>query len=113
MSEWSDEVVLLQTTIANLKTEIRATTTSRSCVELETKLQFNGEPFFLDYLSKVAKTRAAYLDASKLLHEKMGFCYGILFPARLHLTHNGVAQDFVNPDKALAYIKKYFAPSSA
>lgn len=47
----------------------------------------------------------------EMLHEQPGVCYGILFPTRLRVTHNGMEKDFVDPDIALAYIKKYIVTS--
>ncbi|KAM9317866.1 E3 ubiquitin/ISG15 ligase TRIM25-like [Pholidichthys leucotaenia] len=55
------------------------------------QLRLNGEPvaIFPDYTASVAKARAAFTEVRKLLWDREGSRYGLLFPARLHITHGG------------------------
>ena len=54
-------------------------------------LRFNGDSIaiFPDYTASVAKARAAFTEVRKLLHKREGVRFGILFPARLRITHDG------------------------
>lgn len=75
-------------------------------------LRFNGEPvtIFPDYTATVAKARAAFTEVRKLLCDRQGVRYGILFPARLRVTYKGEDMEFTDPDKAMAYVKKNIIP---
>lgn len=87
----------------------------QDCVEVlrrarnQAPLQWNGNPIsiFPDYTASVAKARAAFTDVRNLLREQRGVRYGLLFPARLRITHNGADKEFLDPDKAMAHVKKY------
>lgn len=87
----------------------------QDCVEVlrrarsQAPLQLNGTSIsiFPDYTANVAKARAAFTDVRKLLREQRGVRYGLLFPAQLRITYNGADREFLDPDKAMAYVKKY------
>lgn len=87
----------------------------QDCVEVlrrarcQAPLQLNGNSIsiFPDYTASVAKARAAFTDVRSLLREQRGVRYGLLFPARLRITHNGADREFLDPDKAMAHVKKY------
>lgn len=63
-----------------------------------------GNSFFPDYTTSVAKARVAFNEVRKLLRNQQGVRYGILFPARLHITFNGDEKEFAS--KAMIYVKK-------
>lgn len=69
----------------------------QDCVEVLNRartrapLKNNGETIaiFPDYTARVAKARAAFTEVRKMLHNRPNVRFGILFPARLRVTHNG------------------------
>lgn len=61
---------------------------------------------FPDHTAKVAQARAAFNDVWKQLRGMEGVRYGLFFPARLRISHNGVAKDFTSAEDAMAYVKK-------
>lgn len=71
-------------------------------------LRFNWEPvtIFPDYIATVAKARAAFTEVRKLLRNRQGVRYGILFPARLRVTYRGEDMEFTDPDKAMTYVRR-------
>lgn len=71
-------------------------------------LTFNGQriAIFPDYATSVAKARAAFTEARKLLHNCQGVRFGILFPARLRITHNGEEKEFTDAAEAMTYINE-------
>lgn len=76
------------------------------------QLKYDGNPIaiFPDYTAGVAKARAAFTDVRKMLRGRQGVRYGILFPARLRITHNDVEREFVDAAKAMAYVKTKVIP---
>lgn len=58
----------------------------------------------------VAKAPAVFTEVRKLLRERQGVRYGILFPARLRVTYRGEDMEFSDSDKAMAYVKKNIIP---
>lgn len=87
----------------------------QDCVEVLTRartrtpLRFNGDPIAIypDYAASVAKARAAFTEVRKLLRNSQGVRYGILFPARLRITHNGEEKEFTDADKAMRYVRSH------
>ena len=77
-------------------------------------LRFNGESItiFPDYTATVAKARAAFTEVRKMLRDRQGVRYGILFPARFRVTYGGEDREFTDPDKAMTYVKKNILPST-
>lgn len=59
---------------------------------------------FPDYTARVAKARAAFYGVKQILRDAPGVKFGLLFPARLRITFNGVESFFTDPDAALAYV---------
>ncbi|GAA6107511.1 uncharacterized protein LOC124626348 [Tachysurus ichikawai] len=59
-----------------------------------------------DYTASVAKARAAFTDVRSLLRNRQGVPYGLLFPARLRITHKEEDKEFADPNKAMAYVKQ-------
>ncbi len=57
----------------------------------------------------VAKRRALFSCARELLREKPGVRYGLLYPARLLITHNGTQTSFTDPNEAEEYAEHLFA----
>lgn len=86
----------------------------QDCVEVLSRarsrapLRNNGETIaiFPDYTARVAKARAAFTEVRKLLHSRPNVRFGILFPARLRITHNGEENEFTDAEKAMDYVKK-------
>lgn len=76
------------------------------------QLRHNGNPvaIFPDYTASVAKARAAFTDVRKMLRERSGVRYGILFPARLRISHNNEEKEFVDASKAMDYVKRNVIP---
>lgn len=67
---------------------------------------------FPDYLPAVAKRRALFNCTRELLRDKPGVRYGLLYPARLLITHNGTQILFMDPKKAEEYTKRLSASGS-
>lgn len=68
---------------------------------------------FPDYPAAVAKRRALFNRARELLRDKPGVRYGLLYPARLLVTHNGTQTSFTDPKKAEEYAGQLFGPGSS
>lgn len=65
---------------------------------------------FPDYTQAVARRRAAFGPAKKLLRECGGVKYGLLYPARLRITTaDGIQRFFTDPDKATTFVKELAA----
>lgn len=85
------------------------------CVEVlrearsQPPLRFRGKPIalFPDYTTGVTEPRAAFTEVRKILQDQDGVRYGILFPARRRITHNGTEKEFLMPVEAMAYVKKH------
>lgn len=60
---------------------------------------------FPDHTAKTARARAAFNEVRRQLRGIQGVRFGILYPARLRITYQGVQRDFVSPDEAKEYIK--------
>uniref|UniRef100_A0A668TBT9 L1 transposable element RRM domain-containing protein n=1 Tax=Oreochromis aureus TaxID=47969 RepID=A0A668TBT9_OREAU len=60
---------------------------------------------FPDYTAKTARARAAFADCRRQLRGIEGVRFGLLHPARLRITHDGVTRDFTSPEEANTYIK--------
>ncbi|KAL6474787.1 hypothetical protein MHYP_G00158270 [Metynnis hypsauchen] len=58
---------------------------------------------FPDYTTKAA--RAAFNKVRCQLRGIEGAHYGLIHPARLHITYNGVQKDFVSAEEASDYVK--------
>lgn len=71
-------------------------------------LSYNGHriAIFPDYTASVAKARAAFTDVRKALRGRKEIRYGLFYPARLRITHRDEDTEFVDPQKAMDYVKK-------
>lgn len=58
----------------------------------------------------MAKAQATFTDAKRLLHDRKGIGFGLLFPAQPQITHKGDEKEFTDPDKIMAHIKMYIIP---
>lgn len=65
-------------------------------------LRYKGDPvaIFPDYTASIVKARVR-----NLLRGRQEICYGIMFPAQLCISYNGDNKDFLDPEKAMAYVK--------
>lgn len=61
-----------------------------------------------DYTARVAKARAGYNGVRQQLRGLEGVRFGILYPARLRITHNNQELIFTTPEEAQTYIRKNF-----
>lgn len=79
------------------------------------QLHFRGKriQIFPDYPPAVAKRRALFNRARELLRNKSGVRYGLLYPARLLVTHNGTQTSFTDPKKAEEYAERLSGPGSS
>lgn len=60
---------------------------------------------FPDYPPSVAKARSAFNDVKQLLKGRADVRYGVMHPAKLRITFNGVKKDFLDPNQAMSYVK--------
>lgn len=60
---------------------------------------------FPDFTAKIARARAAFNEVRQLLRGIDGARYGLVHPARLRITYNGVEKDFISAEKAKDYVK--------
>lgn len=76
-------------------------------------LEFKGHSFsiYQDFTPTVAKQRAAFGDVKRQLRDHPDVKYGLRFPARLWLSHDGRDQSFDTPEKATAYIQCHIKKS--
>ncbi|KAL0148426.1 hypothetical protein M9458_056236 [Cirrhinus mrigala] len=85
----------------------------QDCVEVlcqareQGPLRYKGEPIaiFPDYTASVARVRATFNDVRNLLRGKHDVRYGIMFPARFQISYKGDSKEFLDPEKAMAYVK--------
>uniref|UniRef100_A0A8C2W6V4 L1 transposable element RRM domain-containing protein n=1 Tax=Cyclopterus lumpus TaxID=8103 RepID=A0A8C2W6V4_CYCLU len=77
-------------------------------------LVYNGNriSIFPDYTPSVAKARAAFTDIRRTLRGRKGVRYGLLYPARLRISHNNEDEEFLDPGKAMEYVRKKVIPST-
>lgn len=71
-------------------------------------LQYQGKTIriFPDYPPTIAKRRALFNKAREMLRNQPGVKYGLLYPARLLVTHNGIQASFTDPKKAEEHAKR-------
>lgn len=60
---------------------------------------------FPDHTPRTARARAAFNDVRRQLREIPGIRFGLLYPARLRVTHNGAEKEFKSPEEASAFIR--------
>lgn len=61
-------------------------------------LHYNSNPIaiFLDHTANIAKAWAAFTDVRKMLRGRWCVRFGILFPARLHISHKNEEKEFLD-----------------
>ena len=76
-------------------------------------LMYQGQriQIFRDLPPEVARRRAAFTPARKILRDKPGVKFGLLYPAKLRVTHNGSERLFTDPEEARRYATRHFGPS--
>lgn len=69
---------------------------------------FRGQKIqiFRDLPPEVAKRRAAFTTVRKMLRGKPRIRYGLLYPAKLRLTHDGMEKFFIDPKEATRYVER-------
>lgn len=72
-------------------------------------LHFRELPITLtaDFSLGVTRARAVFMEVKRLLRGQQGVCYGLLFPAHLPISHGQAGRKFMDPEKALAYVRIY------
>lgn len=93
----------------------------QDCVEVLSRtrsrapLRFNAEPITIypDYTASVAKARATFTEVRKLLRNRQGVRFGILFPVRLHISHDGKENIFTGAEEEMRYVKENIIPTEA
>lgn len=77
-------------------------------------LRFKDTPITVvpDFTSSVAKARAEFTGVRKLLRDRRGVRYGLLYPARLRISHGEEDIVFDNPVTAMAYVKEKIISAS-
>ncbi|KAL7860886.1 hypothetical protein AOLI_G00172350 [Acnodon oligacanthus] len=70
-------------------------------------LQYNGTKIFIfpDYPPSVARAKSAFSEVKNILRGQTGMRFGLFYPARLRITHNGTEKEFRDPAEAMAYVK--------
>ncbi|RXN02207.1 putative transposase element L1Md-A101/L1Md-A102/L1Md-A2 [Labeo rohita] len=70
-------------------------------------LRYKREPIaiFPDYTASEVRALAAFNDVQNLLRGKRDVQYGIMFPARFKISYKGDSKYFLDPKKAMAYMK--------
>lgn len=69
---------------------------------------FRGQKIrsFRDLPPEVARHRATFIAVRRMLWDKPGIRYGLLYPAKLHLTHGETEKFFTDPDEATRYVER-------
>lgn len=73
-------------------------------------LTYRGQriEIFRDFPPTVVKRRAAFTPVRKLLWDQPGVKFGLLYPAKLRVSHNGMEATFSDPEEALLYAERHF-----
>lgn len=79
------------------------------------QLHYDGKriQIFPDYPPAVAKRRALFNRTRELLRAQPGIRYGLLYPARLLVTHEGKQTSFTDPKKAEEFAERLSASGPA
>ncbi|XP_016094918.1 uncharacterized protein [Sinocyclocheilus grahami] len=77
-------------------------------------LKFNGHPIaiFPDFTAKVAKAKAAFTEVKKHINNRPDIRYGFIYPAKLRITFSGDQREFIDPEKAMAFVMNTITTSS-
>ncbi|KAL7852416.1 hypothetical protein SRHO_G00182010 [Serrasalmus rhombeus] len=87
LSTCSGDITTLQTTVHKLSKDVAGL--QEKCVDLE----------------GVACTRSAFNEVKNILRGQKGTRFGMFYPARLRITHNGTKKEFQDPAEAMAYVR--------
>ncbi|KAK1878433.1 LINE-1 type transposase domain containing protein 1 [Dissostichus eleginoides] len=63
---------------------------------------------FRDLPTEVVKRRAAFTPTKRVLRDKPGVRFGLLYPAKLRVSHNGSERFFTDPEEARQYAERIF-----
>ena len=76
-------------------------------------LSYQGQRIhiFRDLPPEVVKRRAAFTPARRMLRDKPGVRFGLLYPAKLRVSHHGSEMFFTDPEEARQYAERHFGPS--
>lgn len=71
-------------------------------------LTFQGQriQIFRDLPPEVVKPRAAFTLVRKQLHNRPGIRFGLLYPVKLWVSHNGSEMFFTNPEETCCYVER-------
>lgn len=81
------------------------------CHTLESIYRGQRIQIFRDFPPTVVKRRAAVTPARKLLRDQPGVKFGLLYPAKLRVSHNGMETTFSDPEEARLYAERHFGQS--
>ncbi|KAL7841406.1 hypothetical protein SRHO_G00250970 [Serrasalmus rhombeus] len=56
-------------------------------------------------VDSVACARSAFNKVKNVLRGQKGMRFGMFYPARLRITHNGTEKEFQDPAEAMAYVR--------
>jgi len=76
----------------------------------KTNLEYQGRKIFIfpDFPPSVVKQRAAFTKVRGMLRGRSDVRYGLIYPAKLLVTHRGVKMSFTDPKEAQDYAEKHF-----
>ncbi|KAF4088899.1 hypothetical protein AMELA_G00060010 [Ameiurus melas] len=113
LSGYTADIGHMKTTIESLTATV--TQLENKCEDLESRSRRNNVRIvgvrdltisvFPDYTVQTAQARAAFNEVRRQLRDIEGARYGILHPARLRITYNGVQKDFISAEEAAEYVK--------
>lgn len=77
------------------------------------QIVFRGQRInvFPDYPPAVVKRRTLFKRVRELLEDKPGVKYGLQYPAKLRILHNGKVFYCTDPDKAVRFAESNFESS--
>lgn len=72
-------------------------------------LTFRGQriQIFRDFPLEVVRCRAAFTPARRMLRDKPGVRFGLLYPAKLRVSHNGSERFFTDPEVCRAALRTF------
>ncbi|KAK7926272.1 hypothetical protein WMY93_008582 [Mugilogobius chulae] len=73
------------------------------------ELVYQGDKIriFRDLLAEVAKRRAMFTPVRRMLRDKPGVRYGLLYPAKLRISHDDTEKFFTDPEEARRYVARH------
>ena len=75
--------------------------------EAAAPLRFNGKVIYIneDFPQSVLTARLKYKDVKRFIRDRGIKDYGLIYPSRFFIKHNGTERQFQNADEAMAYAR--------